>query len=111
YFFDHEWEHERERLRQLERFYDPLTHGNIERAGIQPGWRCLEVGAGGGSIAEWLAWRVGPTGRVLAIDLETRFIEHLAGPNLEVRRHRFGGEPLPENHFDLIHARAVMEHQ
>ena len=111
YFFDHEWEHERERLRGLERFYDPLTHENIERVGIQPGWYCLEAGGGGGSIAEWLAWRVGPTGRVLVTDLETRFLDRLAGPTIEVQQHRLGHDPLPSNVFDLVHARAVMEHQ
>jgi SAM-dependent methyltransferase len=111
YFFDHEWPQERERLRQLERFYDPLTQANIESVGIQPGWYCLEAGGGGGSVAEWLAWRVGPTGRVLVTDLETRFLDRLAGPTIEVRRHRLGHDPLPTNIFDVVDARAVMEHQ
>lgn len=111
YYFDHEWPQERERLRQLEEFFDPLTHANLEFVGIQPGWYCLEAGGGGGSVAEWLAWRVGPTGRVLVTDLETRFLERLAGPTVEVRQHRLGYDPLPKNAFNLIHARAVMEHQ
>ena len=111
YFFDHEWPQERERLRQLEEFFDPLTQANIESVGIQPGWYCLEAGGGGGSVAEWLAWRVGPTGRVLVTDLETRFLERLAGPTIEVRQHRLGHDPLPKNVFNLVHARAVMEHQ
>jgi ubiquinone/menaquinone biosynthesis C-methylase UbiE len=111
YFFEHDWLHERERLRRLEQFYDPLTHANLEHVGIQPGWYCLEAGGGGGSIAEWLAWRVGPTGRVLVTDLETRFLDRLSGPNIEVRQHRLGSDPLPNDTFDLVHARAVMEHQ
>lgn len=111
YFFDHEWPQERERLRQLERFYDPITQANVESVGIQPGWYCLEAGGGGGSVAEWLAWRVGPTGRVLVTDLETRFLDRLAGPTIEVRKHRLGHDPLPNQVFDLVHARAVMEHQ
>jgi SAM-dependent methyltransferase len=111
YYFDHEWQGERERLRQLEEFFDPLTRANLEHVGIQPGWYCLEAGGGGGSVAEWLAWRVGPTGRVLVTDLETRFLERLAGPTVEVRQHRLGHDPLPKNAFDLVHARAVMEHQ
>lgn len=111
YYFDHEWSEERERLRELERFCDPITQGHCERVGISPGWRCLEFGGGGGSVAEWLAWRVGPTGHVLATDLETRFLEPLAGPNLEVKAHRMGTDPLPQNRFDLVHSRAVLEHQ
>jgi hypothetical protein len=37
---------------------------------VGPGWRCLEVGSGGGSIAAWLCDRVGPDGSVLATDLD-----------------------------------------
>jgi 2-polyprenyl-3-methyl-5-hydroxy-6-metoxy-1,4-benzoquinol methylase len=33
------------------------------------GWRRLEVGAGGGSIASWFAHRMGSEGHVLATDL------------------------------------------
>ena len=36
------------------------------RSGVQAGWRCLEVGAGRGSMAVWLAERVGPRGGVVA---------------------------------------------
>ena len=74
------------------------------------GWRCLEVGAGGGSIARWLAQRVGPRGHVLATDVDTRFLEALAGPNLVVRRHDVTADPLPAATFDLAHARLVLGH-
>ena len=62
--------------------------------GVGPGWRCLEVGAGAGSIAGWLADRVGPSGQVIATDLDTRFLEQQARPNLEVRRHDVVRDPL-----------------
>ena len=42
------------RLRVLERVYDPYSHHALGFAAIQPGWRCLELGAGAGSIAWWL---------------------------------------------------------
>jgi hypothetical protein len=51
YHFDHEWHQERERLASLEQFEDPGTIRHLEALGFGPGWRCLEVGAGGGSIA------------------------------------------------------------
>jgi len=54
---------------------------------VAAGWRCLEVGAGGGSIAEWLCDRVGPDGRVVATDLDTRWVAKLSQPYLEVRVH------------------------
>jgi ubiquinone/menaquinone biosynthesis C-methylase UbiE len=39
-------------------------------SGVDSGWRCLKVGAGGGSVAAWLCDRVGPSGSVLATDLD-----------------------------------------
>ena len=41
------------------------------------GARCLEVGAGSGSMALWMAARVGETGHVLATDINPRFVEAL----------------------------------
>jgi SAM-dependent methyltransferase len=47
---------------------------------------------------------------VLATDLEPRFLETLAFPNLEVRRHDIRHEGLPERQFNLAHARLVLMH-
>ncbi len=46
---------ERERLDLLERLSDPLSQRHLTALGIGQGWRCLEVGAGHGSVARWLA--------------------------------------------------------
>ena len=51
---------------------------------MRPGWRCLEIGAGRGSMATWLAERVGPAGQVVATDIDTRYLERLDLPNLHV---------------------------
>jgi SAM-dependent methyltransferase len=110
YQFDHEWQLERARLASLEQFEDPHTISQLEAIGVGEGWRCLEVGAGGGSIAAWLCERVGPRGHVLAVDLETKFLQALDYPNLEVRRLDVTSDPLPEAAFDLIHERAVLIH-
>jgi len=40
----------------------------LERLGIAPGWRCVDVGAGGGDVSVALAEVVGRTGRVYAVD-------------------------------------------
>ncbi len=42
----------------------------LERLGIGPGWRCVDVGAGGGDVSVALAEVVGPTGRVYAVDAD-----------------------------------------
>ena len=47
-----------DRFRALAELYDAGTIGHLERCGIADGWRCLEVGGGGGSIARWLAPRI-----------------------------------------------------
>src|ERR1700751_1074716 len=64
---------ERARLRLLEEYHDPLTVGQLDAIGVGEGWRCLDVGAGGGSVTRMLAERVGSTGSVLAVDLDTSF--------------------------------------
>jgi len=94
----------------LETTLDPGTIRHLEALGIGAGWHCLEVGGGGGSITEWLCQRVGATGRVLATDIDTRFLDALDYPNLTVRQHNIVTEPLPEATFDLIHVRAVLTH-
>ena len=61
-----------ERFSALHELFDAGTIRHIEERGITRGWHCLEVGGGGGSIAAWLSRRVGPTGRVVVTDINTR---------------------------------------
>jgi SAM-dependent methyltransferase len=110
YVFDNGWERERERLAGLECTFDPGTMRHMDGLGVSSGWECLELGGGGGSIAEWLCKRVGKNGRVVATDLDTRFLDAIAAPNLEVLRHDVVADGLPEASFDLIHARLLLEH-
>lgn len=98
------------RFAALSALFDPGTIRHLQGRGVGPGWYCLEVGGGSGSIATWLADRVGATGRVLATDIDPRFLESLNLPNLEVRRHDIAADPLPETAFDLVHARLVLMH-
>jgi hypothetical protein len=60
YTFDHAWALERARLAGLEGALDPGTREHLTRLGAGPGKRCLEIGAGGGSVAFWLAEQVIP---------------------------------------------------
>ena len=110
YAFNHEWENERQRLRLVEAVLDPATIRHLESLGVGPGWRCLEVGGGGGSIARWLCERVGPTGKVVATDLQCDFLAELDEANLEIRTHDISADDLEEGAFDLVHARLVLQH-
>ena len=109
YFSDHQWPGERRRLTLLEERYDPGTIRRVVGIGITRGWSCLEVGAGAGSIARWLADRVGSTGRVVATDLDIYFLEDAAAVNLEVWRHDVTRDPLPTGEFDLVHVRWLLD--
>jgi SAM-dependent methyltransferase len=98
-----------ERLALLARIFDPITQNALAPI-VARGAHCWEVGAGNGTIATWLLDRVGEHGCVLATDLDPRFLEPLARPNLIVRRHDVVNDPIPETRFDLIHARLLLCH-
>lgn len=110
YVFGNEGKEAPARFAALSALFDPGTKQHIEARGLRRGWRCLEVGGGGGTIASWLADRVGLRGHVLVTDIDPRFLQALEIPNLEVRRHDIAEDPLPEGGFDLAHARLVLLH-
>jgi predicted O-methyltransferase YrrM len=62
------------RMTALAAHHNDATFRYIEKCGIVPGWTCLEIGAGDGSVARWMAAKVGQAGRVLATDLDPRLM-------------------------------------
>ena len=50
---------ELERLQAIETVFDPATKRRMTSVGIAPGWQCLEVGPGAGSILHLLAGAAG----------------------------------------------------
>lgn len=101
---------ELERLRAIEAIFDPASHRLLEGTGLQSGWRCLEVGAGAGSIARWLAERVGPAGEVVALDVNTRFLKEPGNEAATVVEGDVCALKLDRARFDLVHARYVLIH-
>jgi SAM-dependent methyltransferase len=110
YAISPDFEHELRRLKLLEQAIDPFTISGLETVGVAPGARCLELGGGAGSIARWLSRQVGPGGHVTATDLDTRWLERVGDTNVTVLRHNLLEDDFPDGSFDLIHARAVLEH-
>ena len=96
------------RFDALSALFDCGTFQHLENCGVGPGWNCLEVGGGGGSVATWLAARVGNTGHVLVTDVDPRFLDASNSSNMEIIRHNIVTDPLPHASFDLIHARLVL---
>ena len=112
YLFDNAAEREaRARMTALAAQHNDATFRYMEKCGIALGWNCLEIGAGDGSVARWMAARVGREGFVLATDIDPRFVlqDGSANPaNMEVRVHDIVTDSLPEGVYDLIHARLVL---
>ncbi|QWB21373.1 MULTISPECIES: methyltransferase [Streptomyces] len=98
------------RFDALAALFDASTFRHFETVGIDEGWRCWEVGAGGPSVAAWLSERVGPRGRVLATDIDVSWARAAATGGVEVLRHDVGRDAPPAGPFDLVHARLVLVH-
>jgi SAM-dependent methyltransferase len=110
YALDTSWHAEQARLDSMTALFDPGTLAICDRLGLGPGWRCLDVGAGTGTLAQALTERVAPSGSVVAVDLNTRYLEPVAGPQLEVVALDVTDRALPRAEFDLVHARLLLEH-
>jgi SAM-dependent methyltransferase len=76
-----------DRQEELDVVLEPITRRVIERAQVRPGARVVDIGCGCGGPTIELGRRVGPTGRVLGIDISApmlaRAVERLP-PDLPV---------------------------
>ncbi|WP_436491863.1 class I SAM-dependent methyltransferase [Actinokineospora sp. HUAS TT18] len=104
YVFAPAFDQEDERLRLGEALWDRGTKATLAEIGVGPGARCLEVGAGRGSIAAWLAGR---GAEVTAVDLDVSRLAELRG--VDVRKLDIARDRLPGG-FDVVHGRLVMQH-
>ncbi len=111
YWFDNSLADEADRLRLLEAIADPRSIRLLDEVGVGEGWRCAELGAGGGSMASWLAERVGDAGTVLAVDRDVTLLHHLAGrANVEIVEASIEDLDLAPASVDLVHTRNVLMH-
>jgi ubiquinone/menaquinone biosynthesis C-methylase UbiE len=85
------------------------------RHGIQPGMTVLDIGPGNGTYTIAAAQRVGPDGKLFAIDIEPRMIERVrqnaaaAGiENIEARVADVYDMPFDDETFDVITMIAVI---
>lgn len=101
---------ERRRLELLEQCLDPMTTRSLDAIGVEPGWRCLELGGGGGSVTRMLCDRVGPGGRIATVDLDTRFLDEIDAANLDVVCQNVLTDGIPGDAYDLAHARLLLMH-
>ena len=106
--FSHGGDTELDRLRALAGALDEGSFRRLARLPLREDWRCLDIGAGLGTVTRWLAGRC-PRGRVVAADRDTRLLSAQDGPwettEMDVTRDDF-----PDGSFDLIHARWLFAH-
>ena len=110
YTLPHQLSGERRRLALMSKLLDPMERAHLERLGVSKGWRCLELGSGNGSVARILAEMVGPTGHVVASDIDIGYMADLEAGNLEVRRIDVLSDPIEAAAYDFVVARALLHH-
>ena len=105
---------ERLRHRHLAELGAPDAERLFDDIGVGIGWHCVDIGTGGGSLAQALSERVGPSGSVLATDVDLSLVDEYLSErpdNVVIQRHDIIADaPLPERHFDFVHARAMLQH-
>ncbi|MER6671749.1 class I SAM-dependent methyltransferase [Streptomyces sp. NPDC000983] len=101
---------EAERIDDAAVVYDPVTTHRLRALGAGPGLRCLEVGAGTGTVARWLLREAG-VDEVVALDRDTGALERGGDePGLRVVTADLTDGSLDLGTFDLVHARFVLMH-
>ncbi|HSM16639.1 MAG TPA: methyltransferase domain-containing protein, partial [Gemmatimonadales bacterium] len=85
-----------------------------ERSDLEPGETVLDLGSGAGLDAIISSWRVGPTGRVIGVDLNPAMClkaqAHAAvmGTLMECHEGRMEDIPLDDNSVDVVISNGVI---
>jgi SAM-dependent methyltransferase len=99
------------RLGKLQGLHDEASIRRLLALGLGPGWHCLELGAGAGSMAAWMADHVGPAGTVTAVDRDTSQLERLRHrPEMIIVEDDLTTMAFPAATYDVIHSRSVLMH-
>lgn len=94
--------------------YAPEANELFDLIGVEPGIAAIDIGCGVMGVLHLLAERIGTSGRVVGLDREPRILE--AGRGLAETRALAvefieadaTASGLPEESFDLVHARTVL---
>jgi SAM-dependent methyltransferase len=85
------------------------------RSGLQAGETVVDVGSGAGLDSLIAAWQVGPSGRVIGIDLNRDMLDHArrhahtaALPQIEFREGRMEDLPIPDATADAVISNGVV---
>ena len=108
---------EYDRLRAQSQAWESASARLLDRIALAPGARCVDVGCGPGETMRLMAERVGPSGRVVGIDVDAA-IGGQAVAMLRDAGHRHceflpadvSCDDVPEGPFDLVYARLLLYH-
>ena len=96
------------RLRLQGEVLAPDTEAMLDRIGVAPGWRCLDLACGPHGITGALSARVGPAGHVTGLDFDAGFVAvgRAAAPaNVAFVTGDAYRTGLADAGFDLVHVR------
>ena len=110
YLLDNQAHETEVRFGALAELFDQNTFRHLDALGVGHGWRCWEVGAGGPTVANWLAERVGPSGYVVATDIDLSWLPEVEPVRFDARRLDVALDDPPAEGLDLVHARLVLVH-
>ena len=108
YILDNASTAEYPRLDLMSKILDPGTRASLAALGLHEGWNCLELGGGNGSMTEWLCEKVGASGSVISVDINSKLIKLVSVQNLTVRQADIRTADLPIGAFDLVMCRAML---
>ena len=87
----------------------------LDRVGVRPGQRAIDLGCGPRGIVELLCDRVGSDGRVVGLDrdpalvvLARAFVHERGLANVDIMEADARRTGLPASSFDLVHARTLL---
>ncbi|MFJ9582056.1 class I SAM-dependent methyltransferase [Streptomyces sp. NPDC101191] len=89
--------------------YDDITMARLRALGAGEGWRCLDVGAGTGTVSRRLLEEAGVES-VLAVDRDVRFLAERPVPGLKTLEADVTAPDFAPGRFRLVHARFVLMH-
>ncbi|MCX5403170.1 methyltransferase domain-containing protein [Streptomyces sp. NBC_00335] len=89
--------------------YDDTTMSRLRQLGVGPGWTCLDLGAGTGTVARRLLEEAGVS-EVLAVDRDVRFLAAHPVPGLTPLQADITADEFSPGLFRLVHARFVLMH-
>lgn len=107
--YSHAGDEDPTRLNTLSEALDPTTISVLETLPLAAGVACLELGAGNGTIARWMADHL-PSAQITATELTLEHLQAEDHENLTFLRHDVTRDQFPEAVFDLIHTRWLLHH-